>query len=155
MTTLVGTLNLFLQKEWTATPTVANIKFSEDWWNSRYPDMPQISISEIASPKLESYSSGGTLSYKYKPMYTVNVWQQIPRGADGTVEMANVEAMRLEVARVFRANFSGTATTAYGGSLSPFGPVLPLDYGRRLHELEKEPRMLRYEITLWATRDNE
>ena len=155
MVTLVGTLNALLQIAWTATPTAANIHWSEDWWDSTDPDRPQISITELVSPKLESYSTGGALDIKYKPMYLINVWQQIPRGADGTIEMNNVEAMRREVARVFRANFSGTATTAYGGSLAPFGPVLPLDYGRRLHELEKEPRMLRYELIIWSTRNNE
>jgi len=59
--------------------------------------------------------------------------------------------MRREVAWCFRDGISNN----YGGSLNPFGVVLPLDMGRPLHELTTQPRILRYEITLVSTVDDE
>ena len=73
-------------------------------------------------------------------------------GSDGTLQLDAVERMRREVCRVFLAGFNADAGTAnYGGSLSPWGVVLPSDAGRSLHEESYEPRVLRYEVTLIAS----
>lgn len=159
MTRLAGSLLSFIQCTWEAAviPGTAAIIWSEGWWDSKHPLNPQISVTDLTSVEIGRYNTGGSLAFKYKPMFLVNVWQQIPVGASGTWESQNVENMRFEVAKLFRTYFSGTAVTGanYAGSLGPFCVVLPVDYGRPLHELDKEPRMLRYEITLFSTRDNE
>ena len=157
MTRLAGSLLSFIRCTWGATLGTASIKWSEGWWNSRYPTMPQITVTDLTSVESGRFNTGGSFTFKYKPMFLVNVWQQIPVGASGTLESQNTENMRFEVAKLFRTYLSGTALTGanYAGSLGPFSVALPVDYGRPLHELDKEPRMLRYEITLWTQRDNE
>ena len=156
MATQCGSLLDFIQYCWTvASPGTVDIHWAVDWWDSRHPAMPQISVSNLVSPHFHSFNSGGSLTFKYKPLFLVNVWQQVPRGSSGTQELSNVEVMRREVCRVFRENFNGTASTNYAGSLNPFCVVLPQDYGTARHELIESPRMLRYEITLMSTRDNE
>jgi len=148
----VGSLSLYLQARWGlgAPVAAANITWSEDWWNPDFPDRPQISISDVASPRLEAYNTGGSVTYKYRPVYYVNCWQQVARGGPGTQEMANVQAMRQEVARVFRTG----KVLGWGGSL-PFGVALPLDAGTPLHDRTVTPRVLRYQLTLVTTLDNE
>jgi len=156
MSQLAGSLLNFIQYTWAATtPGTVDIYWASDWWDSRHPAMPQVSVSNLASPRIQSFKTGGSVAFKYKPIFLVNVWQQVPRGSSGTQELANVEAMRLEVARLFRTYCNGTLTSNYAGSLNPFSVVLPTDYGVPRHELTETPRMLRYEITLYSTRDNE
>jgi len=156
LTNLTGSLLNFIQYAWSlATPGTASIWWATDWWDSRYPAMPQISVSNLASPKVGAYKTAGSFTFKYRPVFAVNVWQQIPRGSTGTAELTNVDDMRHEVARVFRDNCDGTALVNYAGSLGPFSVVLPQDYGVARHELDATPRMLRYEITLMSQRDKE
>ena len=59
--------------------------------------------------------------------------------------------MRIHIADIFRDGFA--LASKYGGSLTPFGIVLPLDEGIPRHELDHTPYTLRYEITLLTTRD--
>jgi len=94
---------------------------------------------------------GGTLAIRHRDQYVVNAWSRIIAGGVGTQELQNVNDMRLEIANVFRRG----QADSYGGSLSPFGVVLPLDAGVPRHEFDKTPRLLRYELTLVATRDEE
>lgn len=158
MTGMTQALLKYLRFAWTMPAPIgtANIVWSEDWWQSRYPDKPQISITDVTNPVLERYTTHGSMDFKYNPIYSVNVWQQIPRGANGTQEFVNIENMRNEVARIFREGFLGTAPTGYGGgSVGPLLHCLPLDAGKPRHELDKEPRLLRYEITLKGASDYE
>lgn len=156
MTTLCGTISEFIRCTWNiATPGTVDVAWQNDWFDYRTPAMPQVTVSNLTSTEMERYSTAGSLTYKYKPIFLVNVWQQIPRGSSGTAELQRVEDMRFEVARLFRTWFSGTASTNYAGSLTPFAVLLPQDYGVARHEMAAEPRMLRYEITLVGTRNNE
>ncbi len=156
MSTLAGSILAFIQYTWAAaTPGTVDIHWATDWWDSRHPAMPQVSVSNLASPRTESFKTGGSMDFKYRPVFLVNVWQQVPRGSTGTQELANVETMRREVAKVFRTNFNGTLAINYAGSLAPFCVVFPQDYGVARHELTETPRMLRYEITLNSSRDDE
>lgn len=83
-------------------------------------------------------------------MFLINIWQKIPRGAPGTQEAQNCEDMRREVARILR---EGLTLGDWGGSISPLRIALPLDDGTPRHEMDREPRILRYELTVVATRD--
>jgi len=53
-----------------------------------------------------------------------------------------MEAMRREVVQILN-----TKRTCF---VPPVGLVIPLDFGRALHEWDKIPRILRYEITIMA-----
>jgi hypothetical protein len=69
----------------------------------------------------------------------VNCWVPIPPGEAGTDEAELIEAMRYEVSRVVLANRN---------SIADLEPIVPKDEGVARHELNGQPRLLRYEITL-------
>ena len=151
--TNIGSVTAYLQAAWASTtPGTSTIIFSDQWFNPIFPYTPQISISDMSSPKLEAFNSAGSLTFRYSPYYVVNVWVQIPAGSSGTQELVWAENMRREVARVFR---TGHNVNNYGGSLPMFGVFLPMDVGTPRHEVEKTPRCLRYEIQFKATITNE
>lgn len=152
MARLSGSLLTYLQSAWAlGTVALANIRWSEDWFNPKYLMGPQITITDVYAGRLQSYSTAGSYDFHYNPSYAVNVWVPVKTGNVGTQEAQNAQDMRLEVARVFREGVG----LGYGGSLAPFGVVKPEDAGRPLHELDSTPRLLRYEITLRTTRWNE
>ena len=73
----------------------------------------------------------------------MNVWYEVPSGAPGAAEYANIESMRQEVVRIINHNRH---------ALVPFNIIVPLDEGVSLHEIDKPPRVLRYEVTVFAVR---
>ncbi len=150
--TLTGSLSTYCKNQWNITsPKSTKIHWSENWFDPTYPDNPQISFTDLTSPQTQMFGSGGTQTIMYRPSFLVNVWNQIPRGSSGTAEAQNVENMRKEVARIFRAGMNGT----YGGSLTPLLVCLPQDKGVARHELDKTPRTLRFELTLIGVSQNE
>lgn len=150
--TVCGTLLEFLKADWALSAPLgtANIYWSEEWFNSRKIEYPQITVTPISSPIAERFSHAGTLrTFRHHDTYAVNLWHKVKRGGPGTAEVDKIEDMRREVARVFADGHR----TNWGGSLSPLRICLPIDDGVPRHELETEPRILRYELTLVATRD--
>lgn len=143
-----GSLLEFVKSSWgLSTPVgTADIVWSEGWFNPLFPYSPQLTVSPLVSPKITAMNSSGSLTFRYEHDFLVNLWNQIPPGSSGTTEVYAVEAMRKEVARVLRTGI----VNAYGGSLSPFTSVLPIDMGVVRHDPLKTPRVLRYEITVQA-----
>jgi hypothetical protein len=60
------------------------------------------------------------------------------------VEAVLIEDMRFEVTRIIVAKRNDIAS---------FSPIVPVDNGVPHHELNAEPRILRYEITLLGAHD--
>ena len=143
-----GTLINFLKEAWTlASPLgTAEIYWSEEWYNTRKDEYPQITVTPITEPNLQRFRGHNSIGQLYRPLFAVNCWKRVPAGADGTLDLDMVEKMRDEVCEAFRREFP-----TYGGSLSPFGVVLPEDKGIPRHELSVAPRTLRYQVTILAT----
>ncbi len=150
--TTTGSLLAYCQNQWSiSSPTAANIVWSDNWFNPLFPYSPQLSFTDLASPIGQMFGSSGTQTIMYRPRFVVNVWNQIPAGSSGTAEAQAAENMRKEVARIFRAGMNGT----YGGSLSPLMVCLPENQGIPRHEVDKTPRVLRFELTLIGESQNE
>ncbi len=136
--TLAGSIKTVLYDNWNLSGDLAKakIRFSETgWFDATYASYPQIVVSELAEP-IGGYYGG---SYQTYPRFLVNLWLQIPRGAKGTAEAQNIEDMRYEVLEIIQSKKNDVAT---------FRPLVPIDVGTPRHELDRDPRMLRYEITL-------
>ena len=104
----------------------------------------------MASQVNKNFNTSGSVTAFYRPTYVVNVWVQIPQGESGTYESQIAENMRKEIARVFRTGFP-----TYGGSLTPFKLVLPLDDGKVRNDPNMIPVVVRYELTLVGVKQNE
>ena len=143
-----GTLIEFLKSAWTlASPLgTAEIYWSEEWYTNRKDEYPQITVTPITEPKLQRFRGASSMGLLMRPLFAVNCWKRLPAGKEGTAELDLVECMREEVCECFRRNFLN-----YGGSLSPFGVVLPSDKGIPRHEMKIMPRTLRYEVQIVAT----
>lgn len=142
MATLAGSISSTLYNNWALTGigTKTLIRFgSTGWYENRYPQA-QVTVSNLAEPHGKFFldSSGSLIIHSY-PRYTVNCWVPIPRGANGTAEAQLAEDMRYEVARII---------VNKRNSIGDLSPVVPDDLGIPHHELDVEPRCLRYEVTL-------
>ena len=148
--TLAGSILNCLSDNWELTGDGAKEKlhFSEkDWFDTSVPNKSQVSVSLLVERIGKFLSNeGGTLTLHSYPQFLVNCWVPIPRGAKGTAEAQLIEDMRYEVTRIITANRN---------SIADFSPIVPMDQGTPLHEVNKEPRVLRYEITLMGAHDKE
>jgi hypothetical protein len=68
----------------------------------------------------------------------VNLWLQIPQGANGTAETQQIDDMRYEVVRIIKDQTQGITGLA----------LTPLNEGIPHHEWDSTPRFLRFEVTL-------
>lgn len=103
-----------------------------------------LSPAEILSLYNNSLSSQNRISMHSYPRYVVNCWVPIPRGNVGTAESQLAEDMRYETCRIILSQRS---------NIADFQPIVPVDMGVPRHELNGEPRVLRYEITLIGAHD--
>lgn len=150
--TLEGSIRAALVSGWSLTgeaEVTKKVVFpTKNWHDSDYLSQPQITVTHLAegSGKFFTGTADGRLLMHTNPLYLVNVWVPIPRGANGDAETVLIEQLRVEVNRVILAAKS---------SVADFRPLVPKDSGRPLHELDREPRILRYEITLIGAHDLE
>lgn len=146
--TLCGSIIASLYNSWSLSNAGSKIAIhfgtEKDWYNPTYASYPQISVSPLVEPSGHYFLSNGTLQMHSYPRYLVNVWVPLKAGVPGTAEMQLAEDMRYEVCRCILANRS---------SIGDFKPIVPEDTGRAIHELNGDPRMLRYEITLVGAHD--
>lgn len=119
------------------------IHWEPGWYNPDYPNMPQITVNFLVSDPTEWFH-GYTSPMRYisRDGYLLNIWVPIPAGSDGDDEEKYVSQMQEEA---FRALVAITSTPA-----SPIGRVLPINRGRALNELNRTPRLLRWEIPFWV-----
>jgi hypothetical protein len=82
------------------------------------------------------------MHYIARDVYVANVWLPIPSGSEGANEEQYRNQMREEVIRILvtqTSNFS-----------APLGRVLPINRGRNLSEMNRTPRLLRFQIPFWV-----
>ena len=143
--TLAGTIRNYLYANWSLTlPARDLVEFHEGWFNSKAGLDAQVTVSDFASPQGHMFAGDGILRVKLYPRFVVNCWYRVARGDLGTLQMELIESMRREVARIITAGWD---------DVFPSDICIPLDEGRPLHELDATPRILRYEVTLLASRD--
>lgn len=147
--TLCGSISQKLFSEWSLTGagTKSAIAFGtlKDWFDPAYAHTPQITVSDLTEPNGRYFAQpNGTLLMHSYPRYVVNCWVPIPRGNVGTAESQLAEDMRYEACRIILSQRSNIAN---------FQPIVPVDMGVPRHELNGEPRVLRYEITLIGAHD--
>lgn len=152
--TLAGSLSNYLEAAWTETsPPTADVYFTEDWFDNKKVMYPQIVVSDLYTQAHERFKTGVSLYLRMQPRFTVNVGVFIRRGSPGTQEAVYAENMRKEVARIMEAGYGDSPK--YGGSLGALRLALPDGFGRRIHDVETDPRLLRYELELECTEDVE
>jgi len=148
--TLAGTILAYIEANWAVgvSPKANEIVFHESWYEAKVGMGPlaQITVTDFVRPVGQMFTSQGTLHSRTYPRFLVNCWHREPRGYRGIVNMGKINAMRDEVLRVIQAGWRGVFAGA--GRI-----CIPLDEGRPLHEVLVTPRIMRYEITLMATRD--
>jgi len=147
--TQAGTILNYLQANWAAvSPAASEIVFQEAWYDAKSGMGPlaQITVTDFVRPVGQMFTCRGTLHSRTYPRFLVNCWYREPRGYRGTLNMGSIDAMRDEVLRVIQAGWRSVFSGA--GRI-----CIPLDEGRPLHEVLVTPRIMRYEITLLATRD--
>ena len=148
--TWAGTIVNYLIANWGAgvIPPLNRVHFDEGWYDGKAGQGldAQIVVSDAIRPVGQRFTGGGTLYSRNYPRFSVNCWYREPRGYLGTLNLGSINAMRDEVLRIvqtgWRSIFSG-----YSRICSP------LDEGVPLHEVDVTPRIMRYEITLMATKD--
>jgi hypothetical protein len=141
--TLAGSLSALLSSEWSLAGTLAaaSVAFSTDWYNSGLLT-PQVIVTPLASPVGGFF---GTVNLTLHHRFRVNCWLQIPAGADGEAEKVTIESMREEVLRIVNAKRH---------SIASFANMVPLDEGTPLHEMDGTPRILRYEMVVFAVENH-
>ena len=144
-TTVAETILAELVAHWTlANPAAADIHFHVDWYDPKQPKKPQITVTgPISSPNRffgpASAAAAGLHLLSYQ-RFLVNIWVVVPAGEDSDDQSDIAELMRIEVVRILNEQRAGYTP--------PIGLVVPLDEGRALHELDRTPRLLRYEIMI-------
>ena len=151
VTTVAESILSELQNHWSLTGDLAAAKvhFHVDWYDPKWPDKPQMTVTgPISSPNrfFGPKVTGGSvspglhiLSYQH---FLVNCWVRIPAGEDSDDQSDYAEQMRIEAVKILNEQRAGYS--------APLGLVFPLDSGRALHELDRTPRLLRYEIAVQA-----
>lgn len=125
----------------------ADIYWSEEWYNTRKAEYPQITVTPLTSPLLQRFKDSAEMKQLHRNLYLINCWVKVRAGGDGSAELTQAGSLCHEAAKVFLEGIEN----GYGGSLSPWGAVLPLDKGIPRHDLEVQPRIYRYEVTIVAT----
>lgn len=150
-----GTILNYLQAQWGAgmSPALNEIIFHESWFDAKRGMGPkaQITVTDFVRPVGQMFTSQGRLDSRIYPRFLVNCWYREPRGVLGTLSMGSIDAMRNEVLRIIQAGWR--VIFAGSGRAGDDRICIPLDEGRPLHELIVTPRIMRYEITLLATKD--
>ena len=121
------------------------IHFASGWFDNDYTNQPQLTVSPSDSDPTEYFGptvGHNMMHYISRDIYVVNIWLPIPSGSAGANEEQYRNQMREEVMRILvtqTSNFS-----------APLGRVLPMNRGRNLSEMNRTPRLLRFELPFWA-----
>lgn len=149
-TTVAEAILSKIQSSWSlGAPTSADIHFHVDWYDPKYPLVPQITVTgPIASPiryfgpnVVAGVPNAGLHLLSFQ-LYMVDIWVVVPRGEDSDDQSDVAELMRIECVKILNQQRASFAL--------PIGLVFPLDEGRPLHEVDRTPRLLRYSILVQA-----
>lgn len=150
--TNASNLITYLKSHWAlVSPAMNEIKFSDDWFDADYTTFPQIVIRESFSPKLEQFTTGGSMFMRANTQFAINIGCHIPVGSPGTQQKIWMEDMKRHIVSVFRYGWGHDPQ--YAGVLNPLRVVLPEGFGRVSSRDDAEPRFLRYIMTLNCTED--
>lgn len=152
--TVLGSLLTYIQGEWTeTTPTAAQVKWNEDWFDTKELMYPQVIVKGGWNIQHEYYKTSGSTDMRIAPRYLVNVGHFVKTGSPGTLELTRTENMVREIRRIMLEGLN--ITPQYGGSLGPLRIAVPRGSDTPLHDSRVEPALLRYEMTLECTEDVE
>ena len=136
-----------LENNWSLTGdlAVAEMRFEAGWYNADYANNPQVTVSPLLSGDMEYF--GKTLDhndmhYISRDVYAVSIWFMIPSGSEGANEETNLDLIKNEIIRILINQTSSFPP--------PLGRVLPINRGRNLSMFNRVPRLLRWEIPVWA-----
>jgi hypothetical protein len=159
LTTVAATIVDCLQANWggAVVPAVGDIVFTDGWYRSREDvrTKPQVTVSGPYDSRNRFFGPAVVagvprpglhlLSFQH---YRVNIWVTVPRGEysdDESIYNTYAEDMREEIVRILNEQ----RCSCYA---EPLGIVVPLDQGVARHELNRTPRVLRYEILVQVNR---
>jgi len=160
--TIAEAIVTVLTANWTlAAPlAAADIHFDTGWidreWTGATDPAIQIIVTYMGVGPISYYGRVATANRGHHLLgyldYVVNVWVRIPAGvggADDQLYLDYAEQLRWEVVDLLNHYGCSIATPV------KVGPVLPLGFGLALHELDRTPRILRFEIPVlvWYQRD--
>lgn len=136
-----------LEENWALTGELRahKVEFSVGWFNANVPDKHQITVRHLFAGPMKYFGATADnvhLTMMNHSRYVVNCWVIVRRGESGDEGEDVIEAMRREVVQIL--NLKRTCF------VPPVGLVIPLDFGRALHEWDRTPRILRYEISVMA-----
>ena len=136
--TLAGSVLAVLSSGWALTGNpLENAKFVEGWYDSKKAGYPQVTVSNLSAPAREFY---GTATVRVHHQWAVNVWLQIPVGAAGANQLTQIEQMNREVFRIININ----------RSIASLDLTISDGLGEPHHELDTQPRLLRYEQVVYG-----
>ena len=142
-----------LTTNWTlgAPLAAANIHFDTGWidreWTGATDAALQIIVTYMGDGPITYFGRLTTASRGHYLLgyldYVVNVWVRVPAGVGGgddQLYLDYAEQLRWEVVDLLNHFGCSVATP------TRTGPILPLGFGRAIHELDRTPRILRFEI---------
>jgi len=157
-TTILEEVAEMLETEWgLADPLDAShLHFDAGWFDRKQLRATNINAQIIVSGPVSSSITyfgsdvvGGVVADGLRLVnhqyYVINVWVPIPAGDERTIYDDYAEQIRFEIVRIINENRSDF-------TCAKIMFALPIDAGIMRHELNAEPRILRYEITFMADR---
>lgn len=152
--TLSGSLLNYIEASWTETnPAAADIYFSDEWFDTKKVLYPQLVVSDFSENRLEQWTTGGSIDIRMTHRLTINVARFIKARLPGTAEALDIENMKKEVNRILMYGFGHP--TRYGGSLGSLRLAMPWGPWRRVADVDVQPPMYRFELTVTGTEDIE
>lgn len=116
------------------------LAFAEGWYNDQFLDRPQVTVTDMSAPVGQFYMGTWTVTFHYR--FLVNTWYRLPAGVmPGTVEQALANSMGTEVFRIINTNRH---------NIGDLEIILAEGEGTPRHELDRNPRMLRYELVAFG-----
>ncbi len=148
--TVAEQIRNMIANNWSLLGNLVAVKvhFDVGWYDAKYSTRPQVTVRHLMTPMHRFFGpdvEGGHVGYNIMAFerHIVNCWLEIRRGMDGNVAENQIDEMRREVVRIMNNQCKSYPP--------PLGLVIPLDQGLALHEWDRTPRLLRYEILVQAT----
>lgn len=127
--------------------TVGSMHFDTGWFDAKLGRslIPQVTVRHLFSPPLRFFGpSYGHIDLHYLSWdrYAINLWREYRHGQEGAQARLDISNMRDEVVRILNSQHKSYSP--------PLGLVIPLNRGIPLHEWDRSPRLLRYELLCQA-----
>lgn len=123
----------------------SEMHFEAGWYNADWSNNPQVTVTRLLSGDLEYFGrtiGHADMHYISRDIYAVSIWLSVPSGSDGSEEETDLDLIINEIIRILVNQTSSFAP--------PLGRVLPVNRGRTLSVFNQTPRLVRWEIPVWA-----